>query len=104
MEGGQIHVTFRAADNFSPIRRAEYSVDAGDWQFVEPVGLLSDYRIENYDFSIPVPGETAGMEPLVKGKRHPLSKLPAEHVVVVRVYDRFENMGAAKTVAREGAR
>ena len=32
-EGGQLHVSFRAADSFSPIQRAECSVDAGDWQF-----------------------------------------------------------------------
>jgi sugar lactone lactonase YvrE len=104
MEGRQIHITFRAADNFSPIQRAEYSLDAGDWQFVEPVGLLSDNRIENYDFSIPVAGEGAGAEPVIKGKKHPKSELPAEHVIVVRVYDRFENMGAGKTVVREGAK
>jgi sugar lactone lactonase YvrE len=104
LEGGQIHITFRAADNFSPIRRAEYSVDAGEWQFIEPVGLLSDNRTENYDFSIPVPGEAAGAEPVVKGKRRSKSELPVEHVVVVRVYDRFENMGASKTLVREGTK
>ncbi len=104
MEGGQVHVTFRAADNFSPIKRAEYSVDAGDWHFIEPVGLLSDSRMENYDFSIPVPGEAGGAGPVVKGKQHPKSELPAEHVIVVRVYDRFENMGAAKTVVRQGTK
>jgi len=27
--------------------------------------------------------------------------MPAEHVVVVRVYDRFDNMSSAKTVIRE---
>jgi len=100
MEGGQMHVTFRAADSFSPIKRAEYSVDAGEWRLVEPVGLLSDSRVENYDFSIPAPGEAAAT---AKEKKHAKSELPAEHVVVVRVYDRFDNMGAAKTVVREGA-
>jgi sugar lactone lactonase YvrE len=104
MEGGQIHVTFRAADSFSPIKRAEYSADAGEWHFVEPVGLLSDSRIENYDFSIPVAVETSTLDAAEKGKKRPKSGLPAEHVVVVRVYDRFENMGAAKTVVREAAK
>ena len=103
MEGGEVHVTFRAADSFSPIKRAEYSVDAGEWHFVEPVGLLSDNRVENYDFSVPVPGETAAA-PTAKEKKHTKSELPAEHVVVVRVYDRFDNMGAAKTVVREGTK
>jgi len=72
----------RAADSYSPIKRAEYSLDAGDWQFVEPVGLLSDSKAENYDFVIPLP---AGAP-------------PAEHAVIVRVYDRFDNMGSAKAV------
>ncbi len=104
LESGQIHITFRAADNFSAIKRAEYSVDAGDWQFVEPVGLLSDYRIENYDFSIPLPGETAASVLTTKGKKRTKSELPAEHVIVVRVYDRFDNMGAAKTLAKESGK
>jgi len=101
MEGGELHVTFRAADSFSPIKRAEYSVDAGEWHLVEPVGLLSDSRVENYDFSIPVAGE-AVLAPAAKGRTRPKSESPAEHVIVVRVYDRFDNMGTAKTVVREG--
>jgi len=87
VEGGQIHVTFRAGDGFSPIRRAEYSVDAGDWKYVEPVGQLSDARTENYDFKV-APGPAKDGAP------------SSEHVVVVRVYDRYENMGAAKTLIR----
>ena len=46
----QIHVIFHAADGFSNIKRAEYSVDAGDWQYVEPVGQLADSKSANYDF------------------------------------------------------
>jgi len=87
LEGSQIHVTFRAGDGFSPLKRAEYSVDAGDWKYVEPVGQLSDARTETYDFKFP-------LEPAKDGS--PTS----EHVVVVRVYDRYENMGAAKTLIR----
>ncbi len=84
VEGGQIHVTFRAGDGFSPLKRAEYSVDAGDWKYVEPVGQLSDAKTENYDFKVT-----------------PESGAPSsEHVIVVRVYDRYENMGAAKTLIR----
>ncbi len=87
LEAGQIHVTFRAGDGFSPIKRAEYSVDAGDWKYVEPVGQLSDAKTENYDFK--VTPETAKD-----------GAASSEHVVVVRVYDRYENMGAAKTLIR----
>jgi hypothetical protein len=77
-----LRVQFRAVDNFSVIKRAEYSVDAGDWHFVEPVNQLSDSKSESYDFSIPLSGEAVAQE----------------HVVVVRAYDRFDNMNSAKTV------
>ena len=54
LEGDRLHVSFSAADSFSIIQRAEYSIDAGDWQFVAPVGEISDSKTENYDFSAPV--------------------------------------------------
>jgi hypothetical protein len=85
LEGGEIHVRFRAADGFSEIRRAEYSVDAGEWKYVEPVGQLSDAKTEDYDFKVTPENGKDGS---------------AEHVVVVRVYDKYDNMGAAKTVLR----
>jgi hypothetical protein len=86
VEGGRIHVHFRAGDGFSAIKRAEYSVDAGEWKYVEPVGQISDAKREDYDFKVaPEIGREA---------------VSPEHVVVVRVYDRYENMGAAKTVVR----
>ena len=81
VQGSALHVQFRAADSFSPIKRAEYSVDAGDWHFVEPVGGLSDAKSESYDFTVPLSGDAS-----------------QEHVVVVRAYDRFDNMNSAKTV------
>ena len=87
VESGQLHVTFRAADGFSPIKRAEYSVDASEWKYVEPVGQLSDAKSESYDFK--VTPETAKD-----------GAASSEHVVVVRVYDRYENMGAAKMLVR----
>ena len=77
-----LHVQFRAADNFSVIKRAEYSIDAGDWHLVEPSGQLSDSRSENYDFSVSLSGEA----------------VMQEHVVVVRAYDRYDNMNSAKTL------
>jgi hypothetical protein len=84
IERGQIHVTFRAGDGFSPIKRAEYSVDAGEWKYVEPIGQLSDAKTENYDFKGAPENTKDGAA--------------SEHVVVVRVYDRYDNMGAAKTL------
>lgn len=79
---GKIHVSFDAEDAFSPIARAEYSLDAGPWQYIEPAGGLSDARREHYEFSVPVPA----------GAR------TGEHLVTVHVYDRHDNVGAAKTV------
>ena len=87
VEGGQIHIVFRAVDSFSPVKRAEYSVDAADWKYVDPVGQISDAKTENYDFKVAPETGKDGLAGL-------------EHVVVVRVYDRYDNMEAAKTVIR----
>jgi hypothetical protein len=81
VQGEKLRVQFRAADTFSPLKRAEYSLDAGDWHFVEPLGQLSDSKTESYDFELPVTDAAS-----------------QEHVVVVRAYDRYDNMNSAKTV------
>jgi hypothetical protein len=94
-DGAQLHVSFRAVDSFSPIKRAEYSVDAGDWQYVEPVGQISDSRTENYDFQLPVPADPGSPARPIEKTASPAQ---VEHVVVVRVYDRYDNMSSAKTV------
>jgi len=94
VESDEIHLTFRAVDSFSPISHAEYSVDAGEWQVIDPVGQISDSKSENYDVRVPIP--PAGGESNKTGK----SPGSAEYTVVVRTYDRFENMGIAKTVVR----
>ena len=91
--GMQIHVRFRASDSFSPIKRAEYSLDGGDWQFVEPVGQLSDSRTEDYDFRVAVPQPDAAPAPMAGSTAN-------DHVVVVRAYDRFDNLATAKSVLR----
>ena len=103
LEGDKIHVSFRAVDGFSIIKRAEYSVDAEDWQYVEPVGQLTDAKTENYDFKVAIPVDDAGTAPVraaVKGKKNDPTSGPVEHVVVVRVYDRYDNMSSVKTVIR----
>src|SRR5947209_2291257 len=116
VEGNTMHVSFRAADSFSPIKRAEYSIDAGDWHYVEPVGKLSDSPTEEYDFSAALlqNSDSQGVvaENGKKLARRPRSRdggggddsaqavSPGEHVVVVRVWDRFDNMSASKTVTK----
>jgi hypothetical protein len=82
LQGNGIRVQFRAVDNYSPIKRAEYSLDAGEWHYVEPVGQLSDSKSESYNFVVPLSAESSGQE----------------HVVVVRAYDRYDNMNSAKSV------
>jgi hypothetical protein len=93
LEGRQIRVRFRASDSFSTIKRAEYSLDGGDWQFVDPVGQLSDSRTEDYDFRVAVPQPEAPPSPMVEA-------IAGDHVVVVRAYDRFDNLATAKTLIR----
>jgi len=78
-----IRVVFDADDAFSPIAHAEYSLDAGLWQYIEPVGGLSDSRREHYELKIPM-DEAVGKS--------------SDHLITVRVYDRHENVGVAKTV------
>jgi len=92
MVGGKIHATFSAKDATSPIAHAEYSVDAGPWQYLEPVGRVSDSLEERYDFSAAVPA--------VAGDAAAGVVNPAEHVLAVRVYDRYENVVAVKAVVR----
>ena len=80
---GPVHVTFDAEDAASPIAHAEYAIDTGTWQYIDPVGKLSDFKQEHYDFQIPAKS--------LEGKS-------GEHLITVRVYDRRENVGLAKSV------
>ncbi len=89
IEGNKLHLAFHAMDGFSPIARAEYSIDADDWQTAEPVGRISDYKVENYDLTVPMPAPTNANQAPVN-----------EHTIVVRVFDRYDNVGVAKTVIK----
>ena len=110
VDGQELHVTFHATDDFSPIHRAEYSIDAGDWQYLEPVGQISDSKTENYDFSallwsaLPVPTAPEHDPPKSRKRANSGKKVAApatgEHVVVVRVYDRADNTATAKYVVK----
>ncbi len=88
MEAGKIHAHFEAKDTTSPISRAEYSVDAGTWQYLEPSGSISDSLAEHYDFVAAIPSAIA---PVTDAK---------EHIIAVRVYDRYDNVATAKAVVR----
>jgi len=81
-------IEFEAGDATSPIAHAEYSLDAGPWQYIDPVGKLSDAKTEHYSFLIWVDSDSAGKT--------------GEHLITVRVYDRYDNVSAAKTVIPAG--
>lgn len=77
-----VAVAFDAEDATSPIVRAEYSLDAGPWQHIDPVGRISDSPHEHYQFSVLASD----------------SNLKGEHLITVRAYDRYDNVGVAKAV------
>jgi hypothetical protein len=77
-------ITFDAVDAASPIAHAEYSLDAGPWQYIDPVDKISDSEREHYEFRLPVDADASGHI--------------AEHLITVRAYDRYDNVGVAKTV------
>jgi hypothetical protein len=97
VDGGKIHVTFRAVDSFSPISHAEYSIDAGAAQMVEPVGQISDSKSESYDFTLPLPKDEA-QAASTAAKLPTQAAASEEHTIIVRAYDRFDNMGVSKVV------
>jgi hypothetical protein len=73
-----VTVKFSARDTGTSVERAQYSVDGGDWILVAPAGNISDAPEGKYEFT--AGGLSAG-----------------EHTIAVRAYDRFENVGSAKT-------
>jgi hypothetical protein len=83
-----IPVSFDAKDAASAISHAEYSLDAGPWQYIEPVGGLSDAKEEHYYVAIPLPAAEDGKA----------DSSDAEHLITVRAYDRHENMATAKVI------
>jgi hypothetical protein len=81
-EGNTLRVKFRAADAWSLLDRAEYSLDGGEWKVMLPVSRLFDSRDLSFDF---VTDAVAGS---------------GEHTVAVRVWDANENLATAKAVVR----
>lgn len=69
---------FTAADSSSNIERAQYSVDGADWLLLSPGNGISDNKSETYRFTV-------------------RNLAPGEHTIAVRAYDRFDNVGSAKT-------
>jgi flavin-binding protein dodecin len=83
-----VKISFEGIASLGAIARAQYSLDAGDWQIVFPAGLLSDAPKESYQ--IQLTGLSSG-----------------EHTVAVQISDRFDNATASKitfTVQARGSR
>ncbi|MGH9778978.1 MAG: hypothetical protein ACRD5I_11265 [Candidatus Acidiferrales bacterium] len=69
--------SFVARDTYSPLKKAEYSLNAGDWQPLFPATGPIDAREHRFAFRL------ENLE-------------PGEHTLVVRVYDQFSNPALAK--------
>jgi hypothetical protein len=89
LDGNMIHASLTAADATSPVAHAEYSVDAGRWQYVEPVGKIADSLTERFEFDASVPAPHTGAAAPAD---------PREHVIAIRVFDREDNSVTVKAV------
>lgn len=88
-QGDQIHATFTATDATSVVSHAEFSIDAGRWHYLAPVGNIADSLTEHFDVTASVPH-------LQPGEEAPAD--PAEHVISIRVFDRYHNVVTVKAV------
>jgi sugar lactone lactonase YvrE len=79
--GGKLHATWNAADALNDIKKAEYSLDGGDWTLAAPVTGLSDSRELAYDLTID-------------------HIAPGEHTLAVRVEDDYDNQAVDKVVVQ----
>jgi hypothetical protein len=73
-------VVFTAKDALSVLGKAEYSVNGGDWQVVEPTTRLTDSTEHEYRIALP--------------------QASGERTVAVRVEDAYENQATAKVVLK----
>jgi hypothetical protein len=79
--GAMVEIDVDAEDRGSVLRRCEYSLDAGQWMPVEAADGVTDSARERF---------------LIR-----LDKVsPAEHLVVIRVYDAAGNAGLTKVIVR----
>ena len=79
--GGAAHVELEAADAASPLRRCEYSLDAGSWVPVEAADGVIDSLREKFVLDL------TGLP-------------PGEHLLVIRAADSANNTGLAKVVLK----
>jgi WD40 repeat protein len=77
IEATNVTVVFTARDGATSVERCQYSINGGEWTLLAPEGNLSGAPEERYTFMF---GNGAG-----------------ELTIAVRAYDRFDNIGTAKT-------
>jgi len=77
--GNAADIVFEAQDTASPLRRAEWTLDAGEWLPIAPVDGILDSRTEQF-------------------RLHVANIVAGEHLLVLRVADSGGNTGLAKVV------
>jgi hypothetical protein len=79
--GASAHIEWEAADAASPLRRAEYSVDAGSWVPMEAADGVIDSMREKFSLDL-------------------ANLAPGEHLVALRAADSANNTGVAKVILK----
>jgi len=78
--GNRITINFTAADAATILTKAEYSINAAEWVFLEPSTKLSDSREHTYSVTVDRPA--------------------GELTIAVRVYDEYDNHAVEKTLVK----
>jgi hypothetical protein len=78
---GRVRVRFQVEDASGRVRRADVSVDSGEWRAVFPEDGIADSPRETYALELPLNG--AG-----------------EHIISLRAFDASGNLGSARIVVR----
>ena len=81
--GGRARARFTVEDASGRIRRADVSLDGGEWRAVFPEDGIADSSRETYALDLPLPASAAG-----------------EHTVTLRAFDASGNVGSARIVVR----
>ena len=79
--GSTVTIPFEAGDATSPLRRCEYSIDAGGWTPVQSQDGVIDTQTESFSLTLQ-------------------NVAPGEHLLVIRVLDSANNTGLTKVVLR----
>lgn len=80
--GDQARIVFQAADAASFVKRAEYSINGGEWQTVYADDGISDSARESYTINVPL-------------------KAAGEYSVTLRAFDDSGNVGNARVLVRK---